>query len=241
MISYDNWEAGPGSYNISQDLAQTSSIYYNAPRPLIGKAEKISSISKSSLKSSPCPTSSYDPPSHSLFRSSSSTKFGHEKRKDYFLQSQDRSPGPIYKVTLKPKTGISFSKARKKDSEIPIFPSPNSYNPMRSRTKIAIKLKGTRSEKVYQKNVEKFLKGLIGPGPAEHSWTGKLEKGIKISRSSKESEFVVRTSTPGPGTYQVDRNKFFGKGHRFPAACRKLDIRACKRYIDRNSHEFFRF
>lgn len=241
MITFDQFEAGPGSYNISNDLARTSSVYHNAPRPVILKAKKtLDSFIPKGSHISFSPVSYISNPNSSFYRSSSCIKFGNEKRKDYFLMSQDRSPGPIYSFPLKGKQGISFTRAKKKDSKTPSCPSPDTYNPKQSPTKIGIKIKGNHSDKVYSKNVEKFLKGGIGPGPAEYYKPEYYKKGIKISKSTRDIKepCVGRTLTPGPGSYNVLESR--SKGCRFTLSKRSLDIRACKIYLDQNSYEFAR-
>jgi hypothetical protein len=40
MTSIDLFEAGPGSYNLSQDFTSKSQIYTNPPRPVINKGKK---------------------------------------------------------------------------------------------------------------------------------------------------------------------------------------------------------
>jgi hypothetical protein len=191
MTSIDNCEAGPGSYNISGNLLIKSQIYPNPPRPIINKGKKNPSLyfsnaqSKEWLCSCSPPSNYYSPSTISLFKSSSSSTFGHEQRKDYFLSGRDRSPGPIYSYPSTTARGASFGKGIKTSFAVNDVPSPGTYNPKALATKLPIKIKGSSYEKVYSKNYEKYYKGMLGPGPAGYSIQIPNHKSISLSKAIK--------------------------------------------------------
>ena len=106
--------AGPGSYNITNDLKKRSPIYHNSPRTLIGQGKKFPDvyISDHHIKEKMCiespPPNAYNPNTDVLFTKNNSLSFGTSKRIDYFGTAKNRSPGPIYFLPKFESTGTSF-------------------------------------------------------------------------------------------------------------------------------------
>ena len=191
MTSIDTWEAGPGSYNISQDLTSRSQVYQNPPRPLMNKGRKNPSVFISNAQSkewqgtcSP-PSSKYSPNTTLLFKSASVSKFGYEKRKDHFLTARDRSPGPIYSFPQLTTRTCSFGKGVKGKTLSCDGPSPCAYSPHTIETKLPVKIKGYLSEKIYSKNYEKYYRGQIGPGPGGYLAPDQSNKGIVLPKAQR--------------------------------------------------------
>lgn len=245
MQNFDDWAAGPGSYNLSNDISSESFIYHNAPRPLFSRSRKVTrdkslTSQNNTYQNFHSPDPSSAPDLKLMRRSSSGIKFCKSKRTDYFLSASRRSPGPIYSYAIKSNKGCSFTKEKKlKNSEFQ-SPGPGSYSPKKSASKIAIKLKGPGSGKIYLKNFEKYYKGHLGPGPGGYCSTDNLKKGIVIAKSIKESEKNNRNFSPGPGSYNLIDPNGWKTGHKFPESRKRLDIRACNLYLDRNSFEFWK-
>ena len=245
MQNFDDWAVGPGSYNLSNDISSKSFIYHNAPRPLFSRSRKLTKDNSISSQNNTYQTLNPPEPSSPtdrklLRRSSSGIKFCKSKRTDYFSSASRRSPGPIYSYSLKSSKGCSFTKEKKLEKAELKSPGPGSYSPKKSGSKIAIKLKGPSSVKLYLKNFEKYYKGQLGPGPGGYCTPGSLKKGIVIAKSIKESDKLIRNFSPGPGSYNLIDPNGWKTGHKFPESRKRLDIRACNLYLDRNSFEFFK-
>jgi hypothetical protein len=191
MSFVSNWEAGPGSYNLSENLATHSQVHFNAPRPVFYKGKRNPSLFISNaqcqewLGTCSPPVNKYSPNSTLLYKSSSMPRFGKEQRKDYFLISQDRSPGPIYSLPDVAARGSSFGKGKKYSTKANDLPSPDAYNPRLLQTRLPVKIKGYISERAYEKNLEKYYSGQIGPGPAGYSLEEKQKKGGKLPRAGR--------------------------------------------------------
>ena len=81
--------------------------------------------------------------------------------------------------------GASFGKGIKLFSKINDLPSPTAYDPKAYSNKIPIKMKGYISEKIYAKNLEKYYKGKIGPGPAGYTIQEEKGKGMMLPKAEK--------------------------------------------------------
>lgn len=249
MTSIENWEAGPGSYNISNELGALSQVYINPPRQTMNKGKKdpgtfvSNAQSKEWLGTCSPSVGKYSPNTSLLYKSVSASKFGSEKRKDYFLTGRDRSPGPIYTFPDLSARTCSFGKGQKVTlQKLEEIPSPSSYNPTTIHTKIPVKIKGYISDKVYSKNFEKYYRGQVGPGPASYLPLEPLKKGCilpKAQRNFNCNHHIDSTATPGPGTYNSTQPLTLKKSIGFGSK-RNLDIRACNFNIDSNSYELFK-
>lgn len=249
MSSIETWEAGPGSYNISQDLTTRSQVYQNPPRPIINKGRKNPSVFISNAQSkewqginSP-PLSKYSPNTTLLHKSASAPKFGNEKRRDYFLIGSDRSPGPIYSFPELTTRTCSFGKGIKSKHFLLDGPSPCTYNPQTVEKKIPVQIKGYLSEKLYSKNYEKYYRGQIGPGPASYSISDESHKGIMLPKAKRMQEGnrnIAKLDTPGPGAYVDTFPIPIRRAVAFGNSKRNLDIRSCMFYIDGNSYELYK-
>ena len=190
MTNIERYQAAPGSYNLSQDLTTRSQVYLNPPRPTIPRGKKQPNLyfsfaqSKESMGLDAPSASKYSPNSSLLFKSTSVSKFGNEKRKDHFLLASDRSPGPIYLYTERNKRTCSFGTGEKLTVKESDEPSPAAYNPKAIKNRLPIKMKGYVSDKVYLKNLENTYKGKIGTGPACYSPSSSpLKKGMKLPQA----------------------------------------------------------
>lgn len=243
MQNFEDWAAGPGSYNLTSDISTQSFIYHNAPRAVFSRDRKTPQVERSQnniYQGLNSPTSSCSPNLDILHKSSSGISFCKSKRPNYFLSGSGRSPGPIYLLSTKSSKGCSFTKAGKLKYSLPEGPSPASYEPRKSPSKIAIKIKGPVSDKIYSKNLEKYYKGQLGPGPGGYNGQESLSKGIVISKSVRKFDLIQGNSSPGPGSYNLVEKSMRKSGHKFPESKKKLDIRACNGYLDRNSFEIWK-
>lgn len=194
MASVDFWEAGPGSYNISHDLTSRSQIYLNPPRPIISKGRKNPSMFISNAQSKEwqgtCSPSlnQYSPNTTLLYKSSSVPKFGSERRKDHFSIGTGRSPGPMYSFPNLVTRACSFGKGVKLKGVKKDGPSPDTYDPHTTSTRLPIKIKGYESGKVYAKSYEKYFGGQLGPGPGGYLPVVHSGRGVGLAKAKRMPE-----------------------------------------------------
>ena len=233
----ETWEAGPGSYNVSNNLTIMSQVYPNPPRPFISKGKRNPSMfisnaqSKEWLCTSSPASNAYSPNTTLLYKSASVVRFGNEKRKDHFLAGKDRSPGPIYSFPAVSARSTSFGKGGKGWVHTNEAPSPAAYNPKNVQTRLPVKMKGYLSEKIYAKNYEKYYKGQIGPGPAGYSPITSSARSIcmpKAERLPIGESYLEKSCSPGPGAYGEILKTEVKKSPQRGGFKKNLDIRSCK-------------
>ncbi|CAG9311690.1 unnamed protein product [Blepharisma stoltei] len=229
-----NLEIGPGSYEISSKIGTTSMLYKNSPQVTISNSkiptnQYINKPLSHLLQGTQSPGFNIYSPNASLtYRSETKFTFPKSKRESTFIKSQlDRSPGPIYNSPKPIAPSVNFSKAQRyKMFERYDSPSPTSYNPKLSSSSSMVTIKSAqKTDKIYAKNYERYLKGKLSPGPGCYnlqSFSNLIKGGIfsKVGRDAGEK----LPKLPGPGDYETGRKILTEKGS-FYKGKKKLDVR----------------
>ena len=231
--------AGPGSYNVTTDLAKTETVssFRNLPKAFISKTRHLSSEIEGKKGSASPPLTRYTPNTTLTTRQFPKLSFGvaDVNRLPEFANLRKRSPGPIYKLENEAVHGgrISTSKRDTFASFVRnVYPSPQhyAYEPPRSKHSAQF---GTGSKEIgvkqYLPGIERYMQGREGElstNPPDH--LTKLTGGNTLKNSGHAQLYTCSAGNPGAGTYptvwiQSDRGKFsFGK------AARRIDIKQSK-------------
>ena len=229
--------AGPGSYNVTTDIAKTETLssFRNLPKAFISRTRHLSSEIEGK-KGAP-PLTQYTPNTTLVQRQFPKLSFGQAdvNRLPEFERLRKRSPGPIYKVEAEGVSGgrISTSKRDTFASFVRnVYPSPQHYAYELPRTQRAAQF-GTGSKEVgvkqYLPGIERYMRGREGElstNPPDH--LTQLTGGSTLKNSGHAQLYAGSAGNPGAGTYptawiQSDKGKFsFGK------AARRIDIKQSK-------------
>jgi len=229
--------AGPGSYNVTTDIAKTETLssFRNLPKAFISRTRHLSSEIEGK-KGAP-PLTQYTPNTTLVQRQFPKLSFGQAdvNRLPEFERLRKRSPGPIYKVEAEGVSGgrISTSKRDTFASFVRnVYPSPQHYAYELPRTQRAAQF-GTGSKEVgvkqYLPGIERYMRGREGElstHPPDH--LTQLTGGSTLKNSGHAQLYAGSAGNPGAGTYpaawiQSDKGKFsFGK------AARRIDIKQSK-------------
>lgn len=243
--------AGPGSYNVTTDLArkETVSSFLNLPKAFISKTRHLSSEIDGKKGSISPPSTRYTPNTTLVQRQFPKLSFGQAdvNRLPEYDRLRKRSPGPIYKAELRGTQGGRIS-TTKRDTYAGFvrnaYPSPQHYAYEEPKKQRAAQF-GTGARdmgvKMYVPGIERYMQGREGelstnpPDPMTQ-----LTGGSTLKNSGHAQLYTNSAGNPGAGTYptvwiQSNKGKFsFGK------AARRIDIKQSKSHIVGISHDVLR-
>ena len=235
VTSFAQWgfpvdlEAGPGSHDMPSLMGKQSARYSNTPTVSFGRALRRNKcyLSKAHERESLGTESPGPGPLSSTFGTAAprvTIGTGKARYLECFETLKNRSPGPIYLYGTSRQSGLAFGTSPQRPEPISLSPAPSRYSPSKPSNPLSFSLRGKASRRLYARNIESFMKGEDSPGPKYFPDVKPL--GRRIHFPAVGHDTTSRSSTPGPGAYEVPAfRRKTGKNGSFGKSIRVFDPR----------------